>query len=92
MAYGATPAYLVGWVPFVVWLGLDLIGAAVLIGALVSIWALVVTIIGLRELHGITTGRAVAACLLLVVLVLVIIFSFFFSVLAISLEIFSLYF
>ena len=70
LIYGATPGYLVGWVPF--------------IGAFAGgIWALVLTIIGLRELHGITTGRAVAACLLLVVLVLVIIFSFFFSVLAI---------
>ena len=70
LIYGATPGYLLGWVPF--------------IGAFVGgIWALVLTIIGLRELHGITTGRAVAACLLLVVLILVIMFSFFFSVLAI---------
>ncbi|MCK5593042.1 YIP1 family protein [Candidatus Bathyarchaeota archaeon] len=60
LAYGATPACLVGWVPF--------------IGGLTGgIWALVVTIIGLRELHGMTTGRAVAACLLPAVIVLVII-------------------
>ena len=62
--------YLVGWVPLAVWLGSDLIGATVLIGALASIWALalVVTIIGLRELHGITTGRAVAVSVLGIVI------------------------
>jgi hypothetical protein len=44
LIYGATPGYLVGWVP--------------LIGALVGgIWAVVLTIIGLRELHGITADR-----------------------------------
>ena len=48
LIYGATPMYLVGWVPFV----------GVFIG---SIWAIVVTIVGLRELHGTTTTRAVAA-------------------------------
>lgn len=48
--YGATPVCVVGWVPLI---GLFAGG----------IWALVVTVIGLRELHGITTGRAVAACL-----------------------------
>jgi hypothetical protein len=68
LAYGATPAYLVGWVPFVTWLGDAPIGATVLIGALISIWALVVTIIGLRELHGITTGRAVLVSLLGIVI------------------------
>ena len=70
LAYGATPVYLVGWVPLAVWLGSDLIGATVLIGALASIWALalVVTIIGLRELHGITTGRAVAVSVLGIVI------------------------
>jgi hypothetical protein len=68
LAYGATPAYLVGWVPLVMWSGDGPIGATVLIGALISIWALVVTIIGLRELHGITTGRAVLVSLLGIVI------------------------
>jgi hypothetical protein len=51
LVYGATPLYMVGWVPF--------IG-----GVIGSIWAIVLTIIGLRELHGMTTGRAVGAALL----------------------------
>jgi hypothetical protein len=51
LAYGVTPMCVVGWVP--------------LIGGLAGgIWALVVAIIGLRELHGMTTGKAVAAYLL----------------------------
>jgi hypothetical protein len=53
VAYGATPSYAFGWIPFV--------------GGIVgSIWAIVLTIIGIRELHGITTGRAVGAYLLAV--------------------------
>ena len=51
VAYGATPSYAFGWIPFV-----GLIAG--------SIWALVLNIIGIRELHGITTGRAVGAYLL----------------------------
>jgi len=51
LIYGATPGYLVGWVP--------------LIGLFVGgIWALVLTIIGLRELHGITGGRLAGVCVL----------------------------
>jgi len=64
LAYGATPAYLLGWVPF--------IG-----GVAGGIWAVVVAAIGLRELHGITTGRAVAAAglpLMIIVLVIVLLF------------------
>ena len=89
LAYGATPAYLVGWVPLVMWSGGGPIGATVLIGVLISIWALVVTIIGLRELHGITTGRAVAVSILgivitgLVTLLLVVVGSFLFAVMGI---------
>jgi len=59
LAYGATPSYVIGWVPFVGFAG--------------AIWAIVVTIIGLRELHGITTGRAVGAYLLAAFIPLVII-------------------
>ena len=51
LIYGATPGYLVGWVP--------------LIGVLVGgIWAVVLTIIGLREMHGITAGRLAGVCVL----------------------------
>jgi len=62
LIYGATPIYLVGWVPFLA----ERVG--VLLGTLVSIWALVLMIIGLRELHGITTGRAVVVSILGIVI------------------------
>jgi len=53
LAYGATPSFVLGWIPF-----LNIIGA---------IWAIVVIVLGLRELHEISTGRAVAAALLSIV-------------------------
>ena len=48
-AYGYTPAFLFGWLPFV--------------GMLFSIWALILNIIGIRQLHEISTGRAIGAVL-----------------------------
>ena len=49
-AYGYTPVFLFGWLPFV--------------GMLFSIWALVLNIIGIKQLHEISTGRAIGAVLL----------------------------
>jgi len=49
-AYGNTPLFLFGWIPFA--------------GVLFSLWALVLNIIGVRQLHEISTGRAVGAVLL----------------------------
>ena len=49
-AYGNTPVFLFGWIPFV--------------GGLFWIWTLVLNIIGIRQLHEISTGRAVGAVLL----------------------------
>jgi hypothetical protein len=57
-AYGETPLFLFGWLPFV--------------GMLFSIWALVLTIIGVRQLHEISTGRAVGAVLLSIVALVII--------------------
>jgi hypothetical protein len=48
-AYGNTPLFLFGWLPFV--------------GMLFSLWALILNIIGIRQLHEISTGRAVGAVL-----------------------------
>jgi hypothetical protein len=64
-AYGNTPIFLFGWIPFV--------------GALFSIWALVLDIIGIRQLHEISTGRAIGAVLLsylalIVIVVLIVLF------------------
>ncbi len=43
--YGTTPFFLLGWIPVI----------GMIIG---GIWAIILTIIGLRELHQITTGKA----------------------------------
>ncbi len=50
MAYGNTPALLLGWIPF--------------LGIIFSIWTWVVQIIGIRQLHEISTGRAALAYIL----------------------------
>jgi len=50
MGYGMTPSLLLGWIPF--------------IGIIVSIWALIVEIIGVRELQEMSTGKAVLAVIL----------------------------
>jgi hypothetical protein len=57
-AYGNTPLFLFGWIPFV--------------GMLLWIWALVLNIIGIRQLHEISTGRAVGAVLLGIVALIII--------------------
>jgi hypothetical protein len=57
-AYGDTPFLLFGWIPFV--------------GMLFWIWALVLNIIGIRQLHEISIGRAVGAVLLSIVALVII--------------------
>jgi hypothetical protein len=57
-AYGYTPVFLFGWLPFV--------------GMLFSIWALVLNIIGIKQLHQISTGRAIGAVLLGIVTLVII--------------------
>jgi len=52
-AYGNTPLFLFGWIPFV--------------GMLFPIWAWVLNIIGIKQLHEISTGKAVGAVLLSIV-------------------------
>ncbi|MCX9009495.1 MAG: YIP1 family protein [Candidatus Methanoperedens sp.] len=51
--YGSTPYLLLGWIPF--------------IGFIAAIWSLVVEIVGIRQLHELTTGRAVLAFALLII-------------------------
>jgi len=57
-AYGNTPVLLFGWIPFV--------------GMLFPLWALVLNIIGIRQLHEISTGRAIGAVLLGIVALVII--------------------
>lgn len=56
--YALTPYYLLGWIP--------------VIGALAGIWGLIVEILGIRELHDMTTGRAVLAWLISIAIVIII--------------------
>jgi hypothetical protein len=56
--YGLTPYYLLGWIP--------------IIGVLAGIWGLVIEIFGIRELHDMTTGRAVIAWLISLVIIIII--------------------
>jgi hypothetical protein len=59
MIYGATPAMLFSWIPF--------------IGILAALWSLVLYIIGIRELHDTTTGKAAIAVLLPVIILVVLV-------------------
>jgi hypothetical protein len=58
IAFGGTPALLLGWIP--------------LFGILGWIWSCVLSILGVRELHGISTGRALGAVILAVTVPLLI--------------------
>lgn len=62
LIYGGTPSYLFGWIPF--------------IGTIGSIWSLILSIFGIKELHEISTGKAIIA-VLLPVIILSAIASFF---------------
>lgn len=67
LAFGDTPALLLGWIP--------------LIGMLAGIWSLVISVLGIRELQEISTNRALGALILAVLiplLVLVLLAAFFF--------------
>jgi len=65
MAYGNTPSLLLGWIPF--------------IGIIFAIWTLVVQIIGIRQLHEISTGRAVLAYIIAVIIIPAIIIAIAFA-------------
>jgi len=73
LMYGATPSLLLGWIPeigslAVIWgATLSLLAWISIIGFLASIWALIVGIISIRQLHEISTGRAVAAGILAII-------------------------
>ena len=59
LLYGWTPHFLLGWIPF--------------IGLLGSLWSLGLVIIGVRELHQISTERSIAAVLIAILLPLIVI-------------------
>lgn len=55
--YGSTPGLLLGWIP--------------IIGFIAAIWSLVLEILGIRQLHELTTGRAIVAVLIPVIIIVV---------------------
>lgn len=59
IACADTPYLLLGWIP--------------LVGIIGAIWSFILSIIGVRELHEVSTGRAAAAVILAAVVILVII-------------------
>jgi len=63
LMYISTPMYLMGWIPFVIlisgWLPIAILGWFIL-----AIWTLIVGIVGIRQLHELSTGRAVLAVIL----------------------------
>lgn len=58
IAYGQTPYLLLGWIP--------------IINFVATIWTLIVEIIGIRQLHGLTTGKSVIAVLLAIIIPLIV--------------------
>ncbi len=57
--YGSTPSLLLGWIP--------------LVGMIAAIWSLIVEIIGVRQLHELTTGRAILAVFIPIILVIILV-------------------
>lgn len=55
--YGSTPGLLLGWIP--------------IIGFIAGIWSLVLEILGIRQLHELTTGKAVLAVLIPVIIAVI---------------------
>ncbi len=72
--YGGTPAYLLGWIPF--------------IGIIFSIWGFILEILGIRELQQMSTLRAVLAVIIPIIIVMavmiVLIAAFFMTVMSAS--------
>lgn len=56
--YGATPSLLLGWIP--------------IFNVIALIWALIVGIIGVRQLHALSTGKAVLAVIIAIAIPLII--------------------
>ncbi len=57
--YGSTPSLLLGWIP--------------LVSIIAAIWSLIVEIIGIRQLHELTTGKAILAVLIPIMLVIILV-------------------
>ncbi|MEM2972351.1 MAG: YIP1 family protein [Candidatus Bathyarchaeia archaeon] len=76
MAYGSTPNLLFGWIPLIGLIFKPWPIAVYLASSIFGIWQTVISIIAIRELHGISTFRAILAYLLGVIIVPTIIWAF----------------
>ena len=61
VTFGSTPAMLLGWIPF--------------IGFIFGIWTIILEILGIRELHEMTTGKAALAVILAILVIAIIIIA-----------------
>ena len=61
--YGATPSLLLGWLT-----PIETLHIGTLIAIIAGIWALIVGIIGIRQLHELSTGRAALAVILAIII------------------------
>ncbi len=61
--YGSTPGLLLGWIP--------------IIGFIAGIWSLVLEILGIRQLHELTTGKAVLAVIIPLVIIIIVVVALF---------------
>ena len=66
--YGATPYCLLGWIPIV--------------NFIAEIWMIIVAILGVRQLHELSTGKAVLAVILAIIIPAIIIVAIFASIMS----------
>jgi hypothetical protein len=66
--YGATPYCLLGWIPIV--------------NFIAEIWMIIVAILGVRQLHELSTGKAVLAVILAIIIPAIIIGAIFAAIMA----------
>ncbi|MFQ6063356.1 MAG: YIP1 family protein [Methanosarcinales archaeon] len=58
LMYGITPYFILGWIP--------------VIGIIAGIWSIVVEIIGVQQLHDLSTGKAVVAYILAIFILIIV--------------------
>lgn len=75
LLFGSTPYMLIGWIPVI----------GILVG---GIWSLILAILGIRELHQVSTGKAAGAVILsaIILLVIVILIAAWFIISLVSIE------
>ena len=75
LIYGATPFYLLVWILSVYNIAPSfLLGLIpIVVGIIAVIWALIVGIVGVRQLHELSTGKAVLAVILAIIIPIIVI-------------------